>query len=97
MRGHQPLVCITGVRRVGAAGRLADTDGGEERGAQRQLTARVRGHRRHQVAGGGRVPRHRLLRRHHRTRRARRRQPGQFRPLSLYRRLMFDSLYYFFY
>jgi hypothetical protein len=66
-----------GLRRVGAAGRLVDDHGGEEREPQRQLAARVRGHRRHQVAGGGRLPRHRLLRRHHRPRRARRRQPGK--------------------
>ncbi|KAL5665169.1 hypothetical protein ACJX0J_025277, partial [Zea mays] len=63
------------VRRVRAPRRLADADGGEERGAQRQLPARLRGHRLHQVPGGGRLPRHRLLRRHPRPRRARRRQP----------------------
>ena len=70
---------MAGVRRLRLAGRRAgQLHGGEERGAQRQLAARLRGHRRHQGAGRGLLQRHRLLRRHPRPRRARRRQPGQF-------------------
>ena len=45
---------MAGVRRLRLAGRRAgQLHGGEERGAQRQLAARLRGHRRHQGEGAG--------------------------------------------
>nr|ACL54155.1 unknown [Zea mays] len=66
-----------GLRRLAAAGRHAHDARREGRRPQRRrLHRRLRPHRHHQGAGRGRLPRHRLLRRHPGAHRARRRQPG---------------------
>ncbi|RCV21914.1 hypothetical protein SETIT_4G176900v2, partial [Setaria italica] len=64
------------MRRLDPVGRHVDLHRREGRRPQRQLGARLRGHRRHQGPGRGLLHGHRLLRRHPRPRRPRRRQPA---------------------
>ena len=61
-------VMLTGMRRLDSSRRRR----GEDRRPERELGARVRGHRYHQDERRGRVPRRRVVRRHPRARRARR-------------------------